>query len=96
MSNKKEQVKTNQPSQEEMFKQVLEENSRLRQALQDKTMYEVMDQVRIYVDIFKSDMFTKDKKVLEYITEKVKEVIMPKSTVKNENKVVEEEVKSGF
>lgn len=99
MSNKpKGKVTGNQPSQQEMFETVLRENAMLRQQLTDKSTYETMEQLKIFVDIAKSNLFTGDPQ--EYILNKIKEVILPmqKEVVEKEHSDKEAPVKeeSGF
>lgn len=84
-----------QPTQAEMFEQVLRENSRLREALQDKTNYEFMEQLKLIVEIYKSGVFSTDPEALAYITEKIKSSVVVKE--KEVEVEVEEPVReSGF
>lgn len=90
MSNTKTKQTQPKMSQEEIFEAVLRENAMLRQQLTDKSTYETMEQLRIFVDIAKSNLFTGEHH--NYILSKIGEVVFPKV---EETKEVEE-VTSGF
>ena len=86
MSNTKTKAQPKM-SQEEIFEAVLRENAMLRQQLSDKSTYETMEQLRIFVDIAKSGLFTGEQH--GYVLGKIAEVIFPKVEAT-------EEVTSGF
>jgi len=91
MSNKKVAPKeVGQPTQQEMFEQVLQENARLRAALQDKNTYETMEQLRMFIEIAKSNIFLGDVETDSYVKNKIKEVILPPK------QVAVEEPETGF
>jgi hypothetical protein len=84
MNNK--MSKDKQPTQAEMFEQVLAENARLRAALQDKQSFETMEQLRLFIEVAKAGIFGNDTAAQEYVVGKIKEVIIPKVEVKEESK----------
>ena len=78
MSNRPKSKGTNQPqmSNDEMIQTLLRENAMLRQQLGDKNTYETIEQLKIFVDIAKSNVFEGDKHL--YILNKIEEVVFPR------------------
>ena len=78
MSNKPKDKANNQPqmSNDEMIQTLLRENAMLRQQLGDKNTYETIEQLKIFVDIAKSNVFEGDKHL--YILSKIEEVVFPR------------------
>ena len=78
MSNRPKDKANNQPqmSNDEMIQALLKENAMLRQQLGDKNTYETIEQLKIFVDIAKSNVFKGDKHL--YILSKIEEVVFPR------------------
>jgi PDZ domain-containing secreted protein len=72
------ETKTTQPTQTEMFEQVLRENARLREALNDKANYEFMEQLKLLVEVYKSGIFGNDVEATTYLQEKIKSAVVVK------------------